>query len=217
MGLFDRVEARLERAVNGVFAKAFRAEVQPVEIASAIRRAMDDRASVVGKGRSLVPNIFQIELSGTDFDRLSQDEAALKDELVAAAMEHADSQHYQPGGPFDIAFDVDDTLETGVFRVRPATAKRPDATGQTGQSRAVPAPDSNAADPAAARGRRKRRTGRRRRRSGRGRSGSRRGGPGDGAAYPRAHGRPRSGAAGSTPPTGPGSTSTATATRSWAP
>ncbi len=149
MGLFDRMEARLEQAVNGVFAKAFRAEVQPVEIASAIRRAMDDRASIIGKGRSLVPNIFQIELSGTDYERLSQDEEGLKDELVAAAMEHADSQHYQPGGPFDVAFDVDDTLETGVFRVRPATAKRPDATGQTGQSRAVPAPGGHAAEPGA--------------------------------------------------------------------
>ncbi|MGN6300169.1 MAG: FhaA domain-containing protein, partial [Angustibacter sp.] len=47
MGLFDRVEHRLERAVNGVFARAFKSEVQPVEIASAIRRAMDDRAAIV--------------------------------------------------------------------------------------------------------------------------------------------------------------------------
>ena len=50
MGLFDRVEQRLERAVNGAFARAFKSEVQPVEIASAIRRAMDDRAAVLGPG-----------------------------------------------------------------------------------------------------------------------------------------------------------------------
>ena len=46
MGLFDKVERGLERAVNSAFAKAFKSEVQPVEIASAIRRAMDDRAAV---------------------------------------------------------------------------------------------------------------------------------------------------------------------------
>ena len=46
MGLFDRVEGKLERAYNGIFARAFRAEVQPVEIASAIRRAMDDLVGV---------------------------------------------------------------------------------------------------------------------------------------------------------------------------
>src|SRR5690606_40884287 len=44
LGIFDRVERRLERTVNSVFARAFKAEVQPVELASAIRKAMDDRA-----------------------------------------------------------------------------------------------------------------------------------------------------------------------------
>ena len=85
MGLFDRIEGKLERAVNGVFAKAFRAEVQPVEIASAIRRAMDDRAANAGKGRSLVPNVFTIELSETDYERLTDHGVELENELVAAA------------------------------------------------------------------------------------------------------------------------------------
>ena len=141
MGLFDRMENKLERAVNGVFAKAFRAEVQPVEIASAIRRAMDDRAaSTSAKGRNLVPNVFTIELSETDFERLTDHGKELEDELVAAAEEHADSQHYQPGGPIDILFDEDSDLETGVFRIRPSTAKRPRATGMTGQHQQVRRP-----------------------------------------------------------------------------
>ena len=72
MGLFDRVEGKLERAYNGIFARAFRAEVQPVEIASAIRRAMDDKAAAVGKGVALVPNVFTIELSETDYERLGE-------------------------------------------------------------------------------------------------------------------------------------------------
>jgi len=149
MGLFDRMEGKLERAVNGVFAKAFRSEVQPVEIASAIRRAMDDRAATAGKGRSLVPNVFTIELSETDYERLTDHGAELENELIAAAEEHADSQHYQPGGPIDILFDEDTELETGVFRVRPSTAKRPRATGMTGQHQ--PVPRSRQSDPYAGR------------------------------------------------------------------
>ncbi|MFC7490531.1 MULTISPECIES: FhaA domain-containing protein [unclassified Knoellia] len=140
MGLFDRMEGKLERAVNGVFAKAFRAEVQPVEIASAIRRAMDDRAASSGRSRSVVPNVFTIELSETDFERLTDHGAELENELIAAAEEHADSQHYQPGGPIDILFDEDVDLETGVFRIRPSTAKRPRATGTTGQHQPVRRP-----------------------------------------------------------------------------
>ncbi len=138
MGLFDRMEGKLERAVNGVFAKAFRSEVQPVEIASAIRRAMDDRAASRRlAARSLVPNVFTIELSETDYERLTDHGVELENELIAAAEEHADSQHYQPGGPIDILFDEDADLETGVFRIRPSTAKRPRATGTTGQHQPV--------------------------------------------------------------------------------
>lgn len=149
MGLFDRMEGKLERAVNGVFAKAFRSEVQPVEIASAIRRAMDDRAASAGSGRSVVPNVFTIELSETDYERLTEHGAELENELVAAAEEHAESQHYQPGGPIDILFDEDTELETGVFRIRPSTAKRPRATGMTGHHQPVPRPGRN--DPYAGR------------------------------------------------------------------
>ena len=123
MGLFDRVERALERAVHGVFAKAFKAEVQPVEIASAIRRAMDDRAAVIGHGRTFVPNLFTIELAPTDFERLTGFSKMLTEELVASAQEHAESQRYQPGGPIQVDFLSKDDLQTGVFRVRPSTAK----------------------------------------------------------------------------------------------
>src|SRR6476469_669863 len=131
MGLFDRVEQRLERAVNGVFARAFKSEVQPVEIASAIRRAMDDRAAIIGQGRTIVPNLFTVELSETDFERLSGYDQELEIELIAAAQEHAESQRYQPGGPLQVSFASANDLETGVFRLRTSTARRPgDAPGR---------------------------------------------------------------------------------------
>ena len=123
MGIINRVEHGLAKAVHGAFAKAFKSEVQPVEIASAIRRAMDDRAALLGHGRAMVPNLYTIELSQTDYDRLGDYEEDLSDDLVAAAQEHADSQGYQPGGPLEVQLVEGEGLETGVFRVRPATAK----------------------------------------------------------------------------------------------
>ena len=124
MSLFERMERKLERTVNGVFARAFRAEVQPLELASALRRAMDDRATMLGRGRTIVPNLFTIELAPEDYERLTEFDEELEDELVAAAQEHAESQRYQPGGPLQVIFDEDEELETGVFRVRPATARQ---------------------------------------------------------------------------------------------
>jgi hypothetical protein len=151
VGLFDRVEQRLERAVNGAFARAFKSEVQPVEIASAIRRAMDDRAAVLGPGRTIVPNLFTVELSDTDYDRLGGYDEELENELIAAAQEHAESQRYQPGGPLQVSFASANDLETGVFRLRTSTARRPGPAPQRGAEEyaASPAP-APAAPPAAA-------------------------------------------------------------------
>ncbi|MGL5819587.1 MAG: FhaA domain-containing protein [Phycicoccus sp.] len=137
MGLFDRLEAGIERAVQGTFAKHLKSAVHPVEIASHIRRAMDDRAVTSG-GRAIVPNVFTIELSSSDFDRLAPDLESIEMDLVAAAEEHCDGQRYQPAGPIDIVFEEHDDLETGVFRLRPSKASRPRATGMTGQNRALP-------------------------------------------------------------------------------
>lgn len=137
MSLFERMERKLERTVNGVFARAFRSEVQPLELASAVRRAMDDRATMLGRGRTIVPNLFTVELSETDYARLTEFDQELENELVSAAEEHAESQRYQPGGPLQVIFHEDDALETGVFRVRPATARQrlaDDADGRPASS-----------------------------------------------------------------------------------
>ena len=129
MGLFDKVEKGLERTVNRAFAKAFRSEVQPVEIAGAIRNAMDDRASVLGPGRTMVPNHYTIELSTTDFGRLDEYSDSITEDLIAAAAEHAETQRYLPGGPIEIVLAEGSDLDTGVFRVRPETSKRGQASG----------------------------------------------------------------------------------------
>ncbi|MEO5981907.1 MAG: DUF3662 and FHA domain-containing protein [Pedococcus sp.] len=149
MGLFDRVEQRLERAVNGAFARAFKSEVQPVEIASAIRRAMDDRAAILGPGRTIVPNLYTVELSDTDYDRLGGYDEELESELIAAAQEHAESQRYQPGGPLQVSFASSNDLETGVFRLRTSTARRPgDAPGRPNAAYDAAPPPSPAPSPA---------------------------------------------------------------------
>ena len=124
MGIFDRVERRLERTVNGVFARAFKAEVQPVEISSAIRKAMDDRAVTPSRGHVLVPNVFTVVLSPTDYERLSEFEDDIIDELVVSAEEHVDSQHYSPAGPITVHLQRTDDLETGIFRIKPSKAKQ---------------------------------------------------------------------------------------------
>jgi hypothetical protein len=123
MGVLDRFERGIEKAVNGAFARAFKSEVQPVEIASSLRRAMDDRAAVVGRGRTLVPNAFVVELGPTDYARLTEYAEVLSEELVANVSEHADAQQYVFPGPVTVGFEEREGLDTGVFQVRTATVR----------------------------------------------------------------------------------------------
>lgn len=118
MGLLDRFEQRLDRLVNGAFAKAFKAEVQPVEIASALQREMDDHAAVIARGRTVVPNSFGIDLATHDFERLAVYSAALRGELAELVREYAEEQHYALVSGITIRLDQDPDLDTGVFRVR---------------------------------------------------------------------------------------------------
>jgi Protein of unknown function (DUF3662)/FHA domain len=129
MGLIGRFEKGLDRAVNGVFAKAFRSEVQPVEIASALRRECDDKAAVVTRDRTIAPNTFVVELGKADHERLGEWEQALGTELSTAVHEHARQQRYAFVGPVTVAFAEADDLDTGVFRVRSATGAAPGADG----------------------------------------------------------------------------------------
>ena len=71
MGGLQRFEQRLENMISGVFARAFRSAVQPVEIAAALQRECDNNAQILSRERRLVPNDFHVELSQVDLDRLA--------------------------------------------------------------------------------------------------------------------------------------------------
>ncbi|GAA1655142.1 FhaA domain-containing protein [Georgenia ruanii] len=124
MGVLDRFEKGVEHIVSAAFSKAFRSEVKPVEIASAIRREMDDRAAAVSRGRTVVPNQFTVQLSPTDLDQIEQWGAdALADEMVGAATDYAGSQRYSFVGPVEVAFEEDESLTTGRFAVHSASRR----------------------------------------------------------------------------------------------
>jgi hypothetical protein len=120
MGMLQRFENRLEQMVSGAFAKAFRSAVQPVEIAAALQREVDNSAQILSRNRRLVPNQFHVELSAQDHERLSPYSSTLTQELTEMLREHAEEQAYLFTGPISIAFHERGDLSTGRFRVRSA-------------------------------------------------------------------------------------------------
>jgi hypothetical protein len=132
MGVLQRFENKLEQFVSGTFARAFRSEVQPVEVAAALQREVDNSAQILSRDRRLVPNSFHVELSPSDHDRLAPYSSTLAQELAEMLREHAEEQSYVFTGPVSIAFDKVDELGTGQFRVRSAALARVTPAG--GQS-----------------------------------------------------------------------------------
>jgi len=134
MGVMDRFERRLDRIVSGTFARAFKSEVQPVEVAAALQRECDDRAAIVTRGRTMVPNEFDVELGPHDYDRLAMYAEPLGSELAAMVREHADEQGYQFVGPVVVRLVLMDDLDTGMFRILSGAV----ASGPAPEAGAVP-------------------------------------------------------------------------------
>jgi hypothetical protein len=140
VGVLQRFERRIEEMVNRPFARAFKAEVQPVEIASALQRECDDRAAIVARGRTMVPNSFVVELGEHDHERLQVYADALGGELASMVEEHAREQGYSFLGPVTISFEQVDELGTGEFRVRSSAVAGPARSSGVTTSTAPPPP-----------------------------------------------------------------------------
>lgn len=123
MGLLDSFEKGLERAVNGAFAKTFRSGIQPVEIASALRREADTKAAVVSRERIITPSDYLVRLSQDDHERMRGLGHALQDELHALLTTHARTQGYSFAGPLHITLEADERVATGTVQIDSSSAE----------------------------------------------------------------------------------------------
>lgn len=146
MGVMKRFEQRLEGLVNGTFAKVFKSEVQPVEIAGALQRECDNNATIWNRERTVVPNDFIVELSTPDYERLSPYSGQLGDELSGLVRDYAKQQRYTFMGPIKVHLEKADDLDTGLYRVRSRTlassSSQPDQPGRPSRPQRPAAPQA---------------------------------------------------------------------------
>lgn len=149
MSLIGRFEQRLERGVEGFFARLFRSGVHPVEIGKRLLRVMEDGKTVALR-RTYVPNVYRITVGPKDYERLAPLEAKLVEELEIFLGEAARQREWAlPDSP-RVSFATDDGLSAGEFRINAeAVALRaPDRPPPEPQPEAVPPPPSRRAKPA---------------------------------------------------------------------
>ena len=117
MSIFGKFERKVESAVNGVFARAFKGDVQPVEIAARLQKELDAEAKLMSRDKRLVPNEFVVGLSDHDYDKLTPYSKTLIAELAGELKTHARDMGYVFSGPIRIHFDQNTSLPTGRFTV----------------------------------------------------------------------------------------------------
>ncbi len=131
MGLLDKVERGIEKAVRGVFSTGSRAQVEPVEIASHLRREVDNKSLTIAAGRTLAPNVFDVLLSDEDFGRAQEWGTPLAEELCDVVINHVRSQGYTLQGPVRISFRRDDDRRAGDFSIESRTEKASGSAAST--------------------------------------------------------------------------------------
>lgn len=103
--------------VDGVFSRAFKTGVRPVELGRRMVREMDEHRSVDVHGRRIVPNQFAFFLSPTDLANFAGIQDALITELIESAHDYAAQEGYYFMGPVTVDFVERSNVRTGRFQI----------------------------------------------------------------------------------------------------
>jgi hypothetical protein len=116
MSVLRSIESKLESLFEGVFGRAFRTNVQPVELARKLVKEMDDHRNV-SVSRVYVPNEYTIYLSPGDREQFSTYEQQLCGELADYLAEHARRENYVLLTSPSVELETDEDLDVGVFGI----------------------------------------------------------------------------------------------------
>ena len=122
MGL-QSFEDGLGRMVEGVFSRAFKSNVRPIEIGRRLIKEIDSNRTVDMKGRRVVPNQFVVRLAADDQAALADIESALITELAEAVKEYCADENYHLRGPVVVTIEIDQSVNTGRIEVDSSVVK----------------------------------------------------------------------------------------------
>jgi len=116
MSVLRNIEHRIEGLFEGVFGRAFRTHVQPVELARKLVKEMEDH-KVISVSRVYAPNEYVIYLGASDREQFASYEDSLQSELQEYVAENARRERYELLSPPQVKFETDDDLEMGEFGI----------------------------------------------------------------------------------------------------
>jgi Protein of unknown function (DUF3662)/Inner membrane component of T3SS, cytoplasmic domain len=110
------IEQKIESLFEGVFGRAFRTHVQPVELARKLAKEMDDHR-MVSVSRVYAPNEYSVFLSPTDREQFESYEESLVTELQEYLAEHSRRESYVLLSSPTVVMNTDEDLDVGEFGI----------------------------------------------------------------------------------------------------
>jgi hypothetical protein len=140
MGVLRSIEHRIESVVEGVFGRAFRAHVQPVELARKLAKEMDDHRTV-SVSRIYVPNEYALYLCPQDRRQFADYESELLVELADYLSEHARREGYALLSAPTVTLEEDGDLAVGEFGIATRMVQPPSQPAHAARAPAEDSPD----------------------------------------------------------------------------
>src|SRR3954471_5068608 len=125
MSLLRGIEQKLEGLFEGTFNKAFKSEVQPIEIARKLAKEMSD-SKTISISRTYVPNQYTVYLSPQDRGQFEGWEDAARKELSDYLLQYARDEGLTLVTRPTVDFETDDRLGVGVLGISPQLVEMPE-------------------------------------------------------------------------------------------
>lgn len=114
--MLGRFERMLEDAVEGSVRRVFPTQLQPVQLAKAAARAMEE-SQVVGLSGTEVPNAYLVRLAPSDLERFADFRGTLSQQLAEYLRDYAADRGLRPVGPPAVELRGDEHARAGSVRV----------------------------------------------------------------------------------------------------
>ena len=115
--VIKKVENKIEKLVEGTFAKFFSSELKPVEISRKIVREIELNRSIGVHGDHLAPNDFDVAISESDYSNLIKAKEPLEQELEETIRDYSYQEGYIFLGSINVSIKKEENLRAGTFRI----------------------------------------------------------------------------------------------------
>jgi len=132
-----KIEKKLEGFFEGLFAKGFKASVQPVEVAKKLTKEMDSHKTI-SVGKIYAPNEYTVFIGMEDIKSLKSFESVLVSDLADYITSHAKQQKYILTGPPTIEVEADENLSLGEVKVTSRLTATDEVENKKDQTQLIP-------------------------------------------------------------------------------